>query len=119
MLYYKKLEDYKNSVKRLLSEYESLHTEHSQVELLFDDARLRSMAVRVGWMKRKRIHLCLVHIDICDEMIIIQCNNTEDLLIAELEAMGIPRQRISLGFLPPEVRALSNHYVSEGMLEPA
>lgn len=113
------VEQYKKSVKQLLSSYEALHTEHSHVELLFDDIHLRYMAVRVGWMKRKRIHLCLVHIDICDGLLVIQCNNTEDLLIDELEALGIPRQKIVLGFLPPEIRALENQHEIEEQLEPA
>lgn len=105
----KKVEHYKNCVKELLSSYESLRTEHSQVELLFDDERMHYMAVRVGWTNRKRLHLCLMHIDICDDKIIIQCNNTEDVIVTELMEMGIPRQQICSGFLPPEVRALADH----------
>jgi hypothetical protein len=113
----KTLEDYKSCVKRLLSAYESLRTERSQVDLLFDDERMHYMAVRVGWIKRKRLHLCLVHIDICDGMIVIQCNNTEDLIVTELEEMGVPRQQICLGFLPPEVRALAGDHERQPALE--
>lgn len=104
----KKVEFYKDCVKELLSRNESLHTKRSQVELIFDDERMRYMAVRVGWTGRKRLHLCLVHIDICDDKITIQCNNTEDLLIPELEEMGVPRQDICSGFLPPELRAIAD-----------
>ena len=102
----KTIDYYKRCVKELMLPYESLRTERSKVELIFDDERMRYMAVRVGWADRKRLHLCLVHIDISDGKLIIQCNNTEDLIIAELEAMGIPRQHICSGFLPPEVRTL-------------
>ena len=115
----KTVEDYKRCVKQLLSAYESLHTERSQVDLLFDDERMHYMAVRVGWANRKRLHLCLVHIDICDDMIVIQCNNTEDLIATELEEMGIPRHKISLGFLPPEVRMLVYQDEQQRVLEPA
>jgi len=45
----------------------------------------------------------LAHIDICQEMVVIQCNNTEDLIATELAEMGIPRENIALGFLPPEM----------------
>ncbi|MFN8488601.1 MAG: XisI protein [Caldilineaceae bacterium] len=113
------VEQYKKSVKQFLSTYESLHTEHLHVELLFDDVRLRYMAVRVGWINRKRIHLCLIHIEICDGFLIIQCNNTEDLIIDELEALGISRQKIILGFLPPEIRTLEALHEREVRLEPA
>lgn len=115
----KTIEHYKKCVKQLLATYESLHTERSQVDLIFDDERMHYMAVRVGWANRKRLHLCLVHIDICDEMLIIQCNNTEDSIASELEAMGIPSHKICLGFLPPEVRALAHQHEPRHVLEPA
>jgi hypothetical protein len=113
----KTLEYYKSCVKRLLSVYEALRMERSQVDLLFDDERMHYMAVRVGWVNRKRLHLCLVHIDICDGMIVIQCNNTEDVIVTELEEMGIPRHQICLGLLPPEVRSLADHQERQPVLD--
>jgi len=98
------LEFYKTCIKRLLSAYQALKTEYSEVELIFDDERMHYIAVRVGWRKHKRIHLCLVHIDICNGMIVIQANNTEDLIDVELSDMGIPKEIICLGLLPPDVR---------------
>ncbi|HAO21352.1 MAG: hypothetical protein BWK80_43350 [Desulfobacteraceae bacterium IS3] len=97
-------EFYKTCVKRLLSAFQPLKTDCSEVELVFDDERMHYMAFRVGWRKHKRIHLCLVHIDICNDMIVIQANNTEDLIDAELIEMGIPKEKICLGLLPPDVR---------------
>ncbi|RKZ52502.1 MAG: XisI protein [Candidatus Parabeggiatoa sp. nov. 3] len=98
------IEFYKRCIKKLLSEYESFKSPWSNVELLFDDERMSYMAVRVGWLKYKRIHLCLVHIDILGEKMVIQCNNTENQVMTELLEMGIPREKISCGFLPPEAR---------------
>lgn len=95
---------YQECIKKLLTEYEGLHSRGSQVELIFDDDRMRYLAVWVGWWKSKRIYQCAVHIDICDDGVIIQCNDTEDLIATELVEMGIPRERIVLGFLPPEVQ---------------
>ncbi|MCP4405649.1 MAG: XisI protein [bacterium] len=71
---------YQKCIKTLLSEYEDLQTEWSSVETLFDDERMRYMALRLGWNDQRRIHLCLIHIDIQDGMVIIQANNTEDAL---------------------------------------
>ena len=104
---------YQQCVKTLLSHYESLHTQWSHVELLCDDERMRYMAIRVGWLKQKRIHLCLVHIDICDDTIMIQCNNTEDMVATELVDMGIPREKIDLGFVPPEARPYAEFHAGE------
>ncbi|NJL59529.1 MAG: XisI protein [Desulfobacteraceae bacterium] len=72
------------------------------------------MAFRVGWRKHKRIHLCLVHIDICNDMVVIQANNTEDMIDSELVDMGIPKDKICLGLLPPDVR----QYVEQAKAKP-
>jgi len=111
------IEFLKQRVRQLISKYESLATEQGDVELLIDDERMRYMALRVGWVGHKRIHLCLVHINICDEQVVIQCNNTEDLLIDELEEIGILRQQICSGFLPPEMRALVEEREAQSELE--
>ncbi|MCP4110004.1 MAG: XisI protein, partial [Desulfobacteraceae bacterium] len=84
---------YRQCVRQLLSRCESLNTERSETELLFDDELLHYMAVSVGWMQQKRIHLCLIHITIRDDFIIIQCNNTEVPVVTELAEMGIPRDK--------------------------
>lgn len=98
----KSLTHYQHCIKTLLAEYESLQSEDAQMEVAFDDERLRYMAIWVGWRKSKRIHHCAIHIDIRDEMVVIQCNDTEDLIGTELVNMGIPKEKICLGFLPPE-----------------
>jgi hypothetical protein len=97
-------ERYQASIKSLLSTYQALETPCSKVELIFDDQRLHYIALRIGWQQHKRIHFCLVHIDICDDRVVIQANNTEDLIDEELVALGIPRDKVCLGLLPPDVR---------------
>jgi hypothetical protein len=95
---------YQTCIKQLLATYQELHTATSEIELIFDDERQHYLAVRVGWHKQTRIYFCLVHIDIHDGQIIIQVNNTEDLLDRELHALGIPTEKIRLGLLPPEAQ---------------
>jgi hypothetical protein len=94
--------DFKECVKQLLCQYEYLKDEDSEVELIFDDERMRYMALWVGWHKYKRVHQCIVHIDIVGDRIFIQCNDTEDSLVAELVERGIPQENISLGFIHPK-----------------
>lgn len=115
----KTIDFYKQCIKNLLSEYESLETEHSKVALLFDDERMSYMAVRLGWFGQKRIHLCLVHIDLEDDIIIFQCNNTEDMLATELIKMGVPKEKIRLGFLPAEVQMFLELPIPQGEFEAA
>ena len=96
---------YQQCIKTLLSQYESSQAEDAVIELICDDERMRYLVLRVGWRDQKRIYLCLLHIDIIDDTVIIQCNNTEDKVASELVQLGIPKDKIGLGFLPPVVRS--------------
>jgi hypothetical protein len=68
--------------------------------LLFDDEHRQYMAVSTGWFKHSRIYTPLIHIELTDEAVIIQCNNTENLVASQLVELGIPAEKILLGFLP-------------------
>jgi XisI protein len=48
----------------------------------------------VGWDKDRRVHGCLVHIDLIDGKIWIQRDGTEDGIAADLERAGIPKEDI-------------------------
>lgn len=96
------LDFYQQCVKKLLSQYESLKDEDSKIELIFDDERMHYMALWVGWHEYKRIHQCAVHIDIVGDRIFIECNDTEDPLVAELVEMGVSQDNISLNFIHPK-----------------
>jgi hypothetical protein len=98
-------EFYKQCIKQLPTEYEGLQSGDTRTELVFDDGRMRYMVVWIGWEAYKRVHQCAIHIDICDEQVVIQWNDTEDLLDEELINLGIPRERIRLALLPPEMQA--------------
>ena len=58
----------------------------------------------IGWNDGKRIHGCLIHIEIVDGKIWIQRDGTEYGITRELETAGIPKSEIVLGFQVPEVR---------------
>ncbi|MDM8560930.1 XisI protein [Candidatus Parabeggiatoa sp. HSG14] len=99
------IEFYKNCIKQLLSRYESFKTDNAYIELIFDDKRMRYMATWIGWKQNKRIHQCAVHIDISDENILIQWNDTEDQIEKYLIEMGIPKDKICLEVIPPYFRS--------------
>jgi hypothetical protein len=100
---------YKQCVKKLLSQYELLKDKDSEIELIFDDERMRYMVLWIGWHDYKRVHQCAVHIDISGDVIAIQLNDTEDLVATELVNMGIPKEKIILNFIHPKHRV----YVEE------
>ena len=99
------IEFYKNCIKQLLSEYESLKKDDACIELIFDDNRMHYMVIWIGWEKDKRIHQCAVHVDVCDGNVVIQWNDTEEQIDKELIEMGIPKDKICLGLIPPNFRA--------------
>ena len=50
------------------------------------------------------MHGIVAHLEIIDGKIWIQRDGTEYGIAHELEASGVPKQRIVLGFHPPEIR---------------
>ena len=91
---------YQRCIKQILSEYESLQTDQLSTELIFDDERKHYLVMWLGWNGYKRIHECAIHIDIVDDKIVIQWNDTEELLEDSLMSLGIPKQDIILGTIP-------------------
>jgi hypothetical protein len=100
------LENYRKIVKQLLTEYAQIPASDNEVqnETIFDSENDRYMLLSLGWSKGRRIHHCVIHIDIIDGQVWIQANNTDRLIAEELVAAGIPPEAIVLGLQPPEVR---------------
>ncbi len=102
---------YQTCIKQLLSEYEPLNTQDTEISLSFDDERMSYLVMRVGWFQQyKRIHRCLIHIEIVDETVVIQANNTEDPIDTDLVEMGIPKEKMCLGFIPADFRAYAEQH---------
>ncbi|MGD1805811.1 element excision factor XisI family protein [Dapis sp. BLCC M126] len=69
---------------------------------IFDDEKMRYMAIWVGWYKYKCIHQCIIHINIVEGCILIQSNDMEESIVAKLAGMGIYEDKIRLGFIHPK-----------------
>ena len=98
---------YRQIVKEILSRYVGIEYFKAEIEneLLFDDERDRYSVVSVGWMTGpRRVHGCLLHLDIVDGKIWIQRDGTEHGVALELEEAGVPKEDIVLGFHEPRVR---------------
>jgi len=107
------LKKYRHFVKQLLSEYARFSSGDSQIEneTIFDSENDRYMLLSIGWSQGRRIHDCIMHIDIVDEQVWIQANNTDRLIAQELIASGVPPEAIVLGLQPPELRAYTAYGV--------
>lgn len=93
-------------IKRLLQRFANIPDATGSVELetIFDDEQRRYQVIVQGWQDRKRVHGSLVHIDFKGEQIWLQHDSTDAEIAEELVELGIPRERIVLGFLPESVR---------------
>lgn len=87
-----------------LKNYEGLQSEQAKTIIVADDMGMHYLVLWVGWEGHKRIHSCALHLDILDERIVIQCNDTEELIEDTLVSMGVAPDAIVLGTLPPFLR---------------
>jgi hypothetical protein len=70
------------------------------------------LLITVSWDGAQRINGCLVHLDIIiDGKIWVQRDDTEDGVTYELEAAGVPKDKIVLGFHPQDVREHTGYAV--------
>lgn len=64
----------------------------------------RYLYMRYGWFGREYTYGLYIHIDIIDEKIWLQRNYTEDEIIDQFLAAGVPHEDIVLGFVAPYMR---------------
>lgn len=97
----------KTTIKQLLEQVASIPSATGDVELetIFDDQQNRYQVVAQGWQGKKRMHGCLIHIDIKGEKVWLQHDSTDAEIAESLVERGIPKERIVLGFLPESVRS--------------
>jgi hypothetical protein len=94
------LENYRETITHVLQEHAQTTYAHGDIqhELIVDKENDHYFLVSLGWEGVRRIHACVVHIDIIDGKIWIQEDNTYDGVASELVAVGIPAAQIVLGF---------------------
>lgn len=100
------LDTYRVIIREVLQEYLKLQYAYGDIqnELIIDCEADRYMIVSIGWQGAKRIHGCLIHIDIIEDKVWIQRDGTETGIANDLLAKGIPKDHIVIGFHDPEVR---------------
>jgi len=94
---------YREIVQRLMMEYVNAKNGKFVTYPVFDGEHDRYLVVSHGWDDRRR-HYCVLHVDIIDGKIWVQCDNTDRPIALELVAAGVPRDHIVLGFRRPELR---------------
>ena len=102
---------YRKIIEQVLTHYVEVTYAYGEIqnEPVFDRTADRYIVVSVGWQGMKRIHGCLIHIDIIDGKVWVQRDGTEYGIAQDLEAAGIPKHTIVLGFHSSDVRSYTEY----------
>lgn len=109
---------YKTAIVALLNEYQSylsgatLHQKDDRFKILTDEQHHHYQLLVSGWKADKFRFKVLFHLDIINDKVWLQQNDTEFFIADELVEKGVPREDIVLGFLPVRDRAYSGFAVA-------
>jgi hypothetical protein len=106
-----KVERYREYVEGLVIGYgrSDMTPEGVAVELVLDVLHDHYQWMNVGWDELRWVYQCFVHIDIREGKVWIQQNWTEVDLAEVLVGLGVLREDIVLGYLPPYKRPYSGY----------
>jgi hypothetical protein len=101
-------------IEKILVDYAKISYSHSDVRLqtIFDRDQDRYVLMLDGWEGVRRVHGCLVHVDIIDGKFWIQRDGTEYSIAQELLDAGVAKDRIVLAFRSLEMRRLTEFAVT-------
>jgi len=108
------LDTYRQIIKQELQAYANIPYAYGDIQsqTVFNRETDSYLLMTVGWLGDKRIHSCLVHIDIIADKAWIQRDGTEEGIANELTRAGIPQEHIVLAFHPPEIRPYTEYAVA-------
>lgn len=106
-----KIEKFEQAILEILSEYEQVTYSNikGRNQIVADRENHRYLVLTLGWDGRKFVHDCPMHFDIINGKIWIQRNMTEWEVGDMLEAKGVSKSDIVLGFLSEKTRAYSDY----------
>jgi len=106
-----KLAQYRQIIQSVLLTYTEIPYSHGELicKPIFDEIHDSYLLITLGWDRKARVHGCLIHLDIINEKVWVQRDETEDGVTLELVAAGIPRHDIVLAFHPIDVRPYTGY----------
>ena len=99
---------YQTLVKQVLAEYAAYRSQwDAQIasRVICDDEHGAYLVLDMGWDGDKYWHTTPIHVDVLNNKIWVQYDETEEGIATELVASGVPKEDIVLGFHPPELRS--------------
>jgi XisI protein len=97
---------YRQLIERILTDYAQIPYAHGdiQIQTIFDRDGDHYLLMLVGRDGIRRIHGCLVHVDVIDGKIWIQRDGTEHGIARDFIAANVPKAQIVLAFRSPALR---------------
>lgn len=109
-----KLKNYQQIIQDVLNPY--LEIKYANADLknrpAYDYQHNQYLIISEGWRGNQHIHSCLIHLEIINNKIWIQCDNTEEGIANQLVSAGISKSDIILGFHEPEIRKYTGFAVA-------
>ena len=108
------LTQYRQIIEDTLNGYAAIPFSYGEIDqrVFIDQAKNNFFLFNVGWHNKKRVHGCVVHIEIIDDKVWIQQDGIEDGIANDFLAAGIPKDKIVLAFYPPSIRTYTEFAVS-------
>ena len=93
-------------VKSVLNDYANIRYTYGQVDrqTVFDRNKRRFLLMIDGWDNGKRVHGCLIDVQIKNDKLWIERDGTEDGIGLEFERLGVPKSQIVLAWYPEGIR---------------
>jgi XisI protein len=94
------LDRYRQVIQQLLTDYVQTPISNGEIEsqTVFDTQHDHYQVMNVGWDGYRRVHGCVLHLDIKDGKVWVQHNMTEMPIAQALMEMGVAKEDIVLGF---------------------
>lgn len=100
------LENYRQLIQKIITDHTKIPYAVGEIEFetVFDREQDRYLLIILGRENQRRVHGCLIHVDIIDGKFWIQRDGTEQGVANELVKADIPKDKIVLGFRSLELR---------------
>lgn len=109
-----KLEKYRQLIRRILTEYVEFSASDKATETVpvFDAEHDRYLLMEIGRENGKRIHFCLVNLEIKNNKIYLHYDGTEANFGQQLIDNGVPKTEIVPAFMSPEMRKFTEFAIA-------
>lgn len=109
-----RVDNYPQIIHKRLSEQASIPYSHGQIKssVIMDAEQTQFLLMDEGWDGKKRVHGCLIHVEIRDDKIWIHRDGTEDGITDDLVAAGVPKEHIVLAFHPEYLREHTGYAIA-------